>query len=510
MKLKYQLFLALLAGGGMLILLLAAYATWSFERGFLDYVNRIEHKRLEPLTMVLVEGYTKQGDWNWITADNHKRWRSLLKENLRSDGRRQRPSNLARSLILADADKTILISRESLPHSGESRDSDRRNDVRPKDDKPKDSILRDDKLEGDKPSGDKPQDNKARDNQRNDEIRTTEPQVIRWSPLMLNDQVIGYLGNLPLRRAPPGLDQLFAESQRRSLVYASLALLPLSALMAWVLTTRIVRPLNQLNSAVARIGDGEFSERLPATRRDELGDLSRQVNRLAGALESNLHARQRWLAEISHELRTPVAVLQAELEAMQDGVINVDDVALTSLHSETTRLSRLIDDLRDLTLADAGALDYQFKQLDFANLVADLLDHAHTRLASAELTLKLVNNGPLMIDADEQRINQLINNLLQNSLRYTDAGGILDIVVNRLGDHVQMLWADSAPGVPESDLPQLFDPLYRADASRHRASGGSGLGLAIVEKIAKAHGGFVHAETSALGGLAIELRLPLV
>ena len=93
----------------MLILLLAAYATWSFERGFLDYVNRIEHKRLEPLTTVLIEGYTKQGDWNWITADDHKRWRSLLKENLRSDGRRQRPSNLARSLILADADKTILL-----------------------------------------------------------------------------------------------------------------------------------------------------------------------------------------------------------------------------------------------------------------------------------------------------------------------------------------------------------------------------------------------------------------
>ena len=490
MKLKYQLFLALLAGGGMLILLLAVYAAWSFERGFLDYVNRIQHKRLEPLSAELVEGYTKQGDWSWITTDGHKRWRSLIKENIHSDGRRGRPSDLDRSLILADVDKSILISRDKRPRDGESRDNNRRSD----DQRGEDRTLRDDTLRDDKHRG---------------EPRVNASQVVHWSPLMLDDQVIGYLGNLPLRRAPPGLDQLFAQSQRRSLVYASLALLPLSALMAWVLTTRIVGPLNQLNSAVARIGDGEFSERLPATRRDELGDLSRQVNRLAGALESNLHARQRWLAEISHELRTPVAVLQAELEAMQDGVINLDDAALTSLHSEATRLSRLIDDLRDLTLADAGALDYQFKRLDFASLVADLLEHAHNRLMSAKLTLKIGSSGPLWIDADEQRINQLINNLLQNSLRYTDAGGTLEITINHCGDDMQMLWADSAPGVPEADLAQLFDPLYRADASRHRDSGGSGLGLAIVEKIAEAHGGKVHARPSVLGGLAIELRLPL-
>ena len=489
MKLKYQLFLALLAGGGMLILLLAAYATWSFERGFLDYVNRIEHKRLEPLSADLVDGYTKQGDWSWITTDDNKRWRSLIKENIHPDGRRERRSNLQRSLILADADKTILISRDNRPRGSESRENDRRND---------------DRLGGHQQRSDKP-----RDERRRDEPRATESQVVNWSPLKLNDQIIGYLGNLPLRRAPPGLDQLFAERQRRSLVYASLALLPLSALMAWVLTTRIVRPLKQLNSAIARIGDGEFSERLPATRRDELGDLSRQVNRLAGALESNLHARQRWLAEISHELRTPVAVLQAELEAMQDGVINVDDAALNSLHSETTRLSRLIDDLRDLTLADAGALNYQFKRLDFARLVTDLLNNANNRLVSAELTLKLGDSSPLLIDADEQRINQLINNLLQNSLRYTDAGGTLEIAIHQQGDHVQMLWADSAPGVPEADLPQLFDPLYRADASRHRDSGGSGLGLAIVEKIAEAHGGRIHARPSVHGGLAIELHLPL-
>ena len=452
MKLKYQLFLALLTGGGILLLLLATIAAWSFDRGFLDYVNRLEREQLEPLHKVLIENHEQHGGWQWITGDR-KRWRSLVRDTLRRDGRRERPGPLDRSLLLADAHNNLLIGHDDSP-------------------------------------------------------RVNGPLDVNWSAITYENQVIGYLGHLPMRRAPPGLDRLFAKRQRRSIIYASLALLPLSALMAWMLTTRIVGPLNQLNAAVARIGDGEFGERLPSTRRDELGDLSRQVNRLAGALESNLHARQRWLAEISHELRTPVAVLQAELEAMQDGVITVDADALASLHGETTRLSRLIDDLRDLTLADAGALDYQFTRLDFTGLVTDLLEHARTRLTTAKLTLTLRDNGPLLLEADEQRINQLINNLLQNSLRYTDAGGHLEILIDLQADNIRMLWSDSAPGVPDTDLPHLFNPLYKVDTSRQRDSGGSGLGLAIVDKIAQAHGGRVRAEASALGGLAIEVTLP--
>lgn len=447
MKLKYQLFLALLTGGGILIILLAAIADWSFNRGFLDYVNRLERQRLVPLRTALVEGYEREGDWQWATRSN-KHWRGLIRENVRLHSRRER-APLDRSLLLADAEKNVLIGRGRERHA------------------------------------------------------------VNWSPLTLEGRVIGYLGDLPLKRAPPGLDRVFADRQRRNFIFASLALLPLSALMAWILTTRIVRPLDKLNTAIARIGDGEFSERLPATRRDELGDLSRQVNRLAAALESNLKARQRWLAEISHELRTPVAVLQAELEAMQDGITPIDQNALSSLHSETTRLSRLIDDLRDLTLSDAGALDYHIERLDLTTLVTQILKQANTRLNEAQLELMLRDQGRLLIDADAQRLGQLINNLLQNSLRYTDAGGSLDVTLERRDDEARLLWADSAPGVPTTDLPRLFDPLFRVDASRRRASGGSGLGLAIVGRIAEAHGGRVNAQHSSLGGLAIELMLPL-
>ena len=460
MRLKYQLFLALLAGGALLIALLAVIADTSFNRGFLDYVNRVETRRLEPLRAALVEGYERDGGWDWIDG-RPSVWRALVREHARGDGRRPRPSPSDRDsprdrpalrdrlLVLADADRNALVGRSDAPE-------------------------------------------------------------LSWTPLTLDGRTVGHLGARTLRRVPSGLEELFAARQRRStLVVASLALLPVSALMAWLLTRRIVRPLDRLNAAVARIGDGDFAMRLPEARRDELGELSGRVNRLAAALEANLGARRRWLAEISHELRTPVAVLQAELEAMQDGVSPVDEAALASLHGETTRLSRLIDDLRDLTLADAGALDYRFERLDLGALVAERLEPARARLVEAGLELALENDGPVSVDADSQRLAQLIDNLLQNSLRYTDAGGRLEVHVGRRDDLARLLWQDSAPGVPGPDLPRLFDPLYRVDDSRRRETGGSGLGLAIVGKIAEAHGGRVRAAASALGGLAIELELPL-
>ncbi len=459
MRLKYQLFLALLAGGALLIALLAGIADTSFNRGFLDYVNRVEQRRLQPLRTALIEGYERHGDWSWIDG-RPVAWQALVRSNARSDDRRTRPPPSDR-----DSPRDRPPFSERLPVL---TDADRRT------------------LAG-----------------------RTDATGLAWTPLTLDGRTVGYLGARPLRRVPSGLEELFAARQRRSFLIASLALLPVSALMAWLLTTRIVRPLDRLNAAVARIGDGDFAMRLPENRKDELGELSGRVNRLAAALETNLGARRRWLAEISHELRTPVAVLQAELEAMQDGVSPVDEAALASLHGETARLSRLIDDLRDLTLADAGALDYRFERLDLPGLVAERLEAARTRLAEGDIELVVRSDGPVPVHADGQRLAQLIDNLLQNSLRYTDPGGRLEVRTERGDDVARLRWEDSAPGVPASDLPHLFDPLYRVDDSRRRETGGSGLGLAIVGRIAEGHGGRVRASSSGLGGLAIELELPL-
>ncbi len=191
-----------------------------------------------------------------------------------------------------------------------------------------------------------------------------------WIPISSGDTIAGYLGYRQIRQFSGGIDDVFAAQQRRSLTYAALFMIALSGVLAVALAARIVRPILKINSAVNRISQGEYTHRIESDRLDEIGDLARNINRLATTLDQNLSARQQWLAEISHELRTPVAILQGELEGMIDGIIPVDDAAIASLHSESLRLSRLISDLHSLTLSDIGALDYQFEALDVVSLIA--------------------------------------------------------------------------------------------------------------------------------------------
>lgn len=480
MRLKYQLFLTLLLSSGVLIAVLAAFSSWSFDRGFLAYVDDTERQRLEPLIEALAEGHAREGDWRRVIG-NREAWVALLDEHI--GGRRRRPPSgpsaprrepppgpssgsppgdgrlltIDPRLLLADAERRVLIGRAPREESD-----------------------------------------------------------VRWQPIRVAERTVGYLGYRPLKALPGRLDQLFAARQKRSFLYAALAMVLLSALLAIALAARIVRPLLQVNDAVERIGRGQYAHRVPVGGADEIGKLARDINRLALTLEKNLTARRQWLAEISHELRTPVAVLRGELEAIQDGVKALDAAAVASLHAEALRLGRLIDDLHELTVSDVGALDYRFEPLDLREILSDRLAAARN-VAEALSVEAVLGEKPAPIEGDRQRLGQLVDNLLQNSLRYTEAGGRVRIALSR-GDHrIVVDWSDSAPGVDDEHLPRLFEPLYRVDASRRRdgrlgegsgTADGSGLGLAIVRKIVEAHGGEVTAGHSALGGLSVRIELP--
>lgn len=500
MRLKYQLFLLLLLTGGLLIALMAAIGSWNFNRGFIGYINDIERQQLNPIVDALAAGYALEGSWDWVT-DDRREWTALLATHL--DLRRPpRPGGLRREgakrrnepganprppppggsdfappprprgsvnaaltldprLLLADADRTVIIGRER---------------------------------------GDR---------------------QVHWQPVTTENRIVGYLGNRERQTLPGRLDQAFAEKQRRGFLYAALAMVLLSALLAVALAGRLARPLLAVNDAVARIGRGEYAHRVPVARSDEIGDLSRSINTLAVTLEKNLGARRQWLAEISHELRTPVAILQGELEAIQDGVNSLDEVAIDSLHAETLRLARLIDDLHDLTLSDVGALDYRFERLDLGEVVTARIATVRNQSEAAALDIHVspaslpsashqkFEPEPLIVDGDGQRLCQLVDNLLQNSVRYTDADGEVCVTLSRTQDRAVIVWTDSAPGVTDEQLGRLFEPLYRADASRNRGNGGAGLGLAIVLRIIEAHGGTIAASHSPKGGLALRIELPL-
>jgi two-component system sensor histidine kinase BaeS len=230
---------------------------------------------------------------------------------------------------------------------------------------------------------------------------------------------------------------------------------------------------------------------------------------MAAALERQQGLQRQWMAELSHELRTPLAVLQGELAALQDGVRPLDRAAVDSLAAEAARLGRLVDDLYDLSLAEAGGLRYRFEPTDLAALLREAVEAQRAACAAAGLVLEAeLPAVPCIARADPARLRQAIDNLLLNARRYTDAPGPVRVVLRAERDGWLLSVDDGPPGVPDAALPRLFEPLYRVEGSRARHAGGAGLGLAIVARVLEAHGGRAEAAHSSLGGLRVLLRLP--
>ncbi len=289
---------------------------------------------------------------------------------------------------------------------------------------------------------------------------------------------------------------------------AGLSLLVALAL-AYGVAQRWLRPLQQAQRAARRMAQGELAVRVPQDREDEIGALMRDLNAMAASLQQTDTERRRWIAQLSHELRTPLAILRGELEALADGVRPWSPGALASLQDEVQRLHRLIEDFHLLAVSDMRRLPCQFQPVDVAALLRQAAQRVDERLRAKGLQLLLDLDDALgTAHWDGDRIAQLLGNLLENSLRYTDAPGRVLLRARRRGDAVQIVVEDSAPGLPPEQRRQLFDPLFRAEASRSRASGGSGLGLSIARALALSHGGSLRAEASPLGGLAQCLSLP--
>ena len=334
-------------------------------------------------------------------------------------------------------------------------------------------------------------------------------------PIKLNGEVIALARMRPGARVPDAVETRFLRSQYLGILAVAAALLLLALASAWWVARRWARPLHAVQAATERIARGEFDVRLQGRqqgegRSDEIGDLVRNVNRMAEGLQQLEGARRRWLADISHELRTPLAVLRGEIEALVDGVRPLRPEAIVSLHEDALHLGKLVDDLHLLAMSDLQSLPCSFDELDAVDLARQSVARLQPRAAAKGLALS-VEMGPLTtlpVRWDSTRIEQLLGNVLENSLRYTDAPGRIVLALKRQGDRITIDIDDSAPGVPAADLPRLFEPLYRADSARSRHRGGSGLGLAICNAIVRSHGGRIDAAPSSLGGLHLHIELP--
>ncbi|ABA87621.1 sensor histidine kinase [Syntrophotalea carbinolica DSM 2380] len=475
LSIKHRLFLAFLAAAGLVVASMFFITKFSFERSLLRYVNTTEQERLVRLEAMLETAYQDHGNWDFL-RNNRRLWMHML-----LSCRHEKPFP---AMLSEDRSRWLEPPppERPLPHVPPppmQQNFDWRVTLLDAGKKPIFSSL----APGDKP---------------------------RFSPLAIDHQIIGYLGLTPPKIIIDPHQQRFAQEQRRSMAIISLIVTTAAALLSLPLSRRMVKRITTLATATHRLAAGNYDIRVEAKSGDELGQLARDFNSLAKTLESNEHMRRRWVADISHELRTPLAVLRGEVEAVQDGVRLLTPQTLDTLHSEVLRLERLVSDLYELSLSDIGALQYRKTDIDLMEVLQQSLDAHLPQFTEKGLSLLAPSAQPedLFIHGDPERLSQLFSNLLENSLRYTDANGQLQVTIEILEHAVQLNFRDSAPGVPPETLGRLFERLFRVEGSRNRKHGGAGLGLALCKNIVEAHNGSIEARPSTLGGLWVVVTLP--
>ncbi len=281
-----------------------------------------------------------------------------------------------------------------------------------------------------------------------------------------------------------------------------------------VLTARrFTEPLSETMKAADALSQGDLSARVPVDGSREFRHFARSFNRMAETLEIADRQRRELLADVAHELRTPLAVIQGNLEGLRDGIYEASPEHLDLVLDETYKLSRLVEDLRLLTLAEAGQLNLDIQELDVRQLLVDVRDTYAYQASEAEIPLALDLAGSLpALSADPQRLGQVLGNLLTNALRHTQPGGAVTLgAAAVLGENELQLWvSDTGEGISPDDLARIFDRFWRGDVARSRATGaGSGLGLAIAKSLVEAHGGRIWAESELGVGTTVTFLLPL-
>ena len=470
MPLPLKLFTAMFLATISVVGCLGFIIQWSFDQGFLEYVNLEEQKEINRLTHQLELYYGQHQSWEELRRN------PLVVLMLHAQ---TEPDPKIRKRILA------IIEHGNMPDwmADKNTKKERRH--------PLERIILLDQ---------------------NSEIifgSQLDQKLPHMIALMDGERRVGSLGLYPPKKISETNQLLFMERQKEIMLIASLAAILITAGVSMLLAYHLTRPIQKLSTAANNLAKGDYTTRVRAENRGAVGKLLQDFNTLATTLEENESQRKRWLSDIAHELRTPLTSLMGEVEALQDGIRKPDERTLGNLHQGITRLKRLVEDLYDLTRSEIGMLSLITDELDLSDLVAGEVESYTQEAANAGLSLTMEPPAtPAPIWGDRQRLQQLLGNLLTNSIRYTDGGGKINVSVSRQGSSVVLDIHDTAPGVDDENRPHLFDRLYRVEQSRNRALGGAGLGLAICEQIVLAHHGTISATNSPLGGLHLQVVLP--
>jgi len=492
-RIRSKLFFIMLLNSIFLVMTMYLLIQWTVDKELIKYINIREQQMFSVINQQLEDSYEAHGDWSFIVRQPHM-FHQILRQ---ADGRTVEHKPMERRPPPPEHRKPFSKNRPPFSHKDEGEHhpfQGERSFRRPPSDVHNFSLL-----------------------DREKQVVIGPYRVGEKYKLMAigsSSETIGWLAFKRKRNPGDDFDFALQESLTEGFLLISGLVIFLSATFAIPLTYFIVRRIKALTEGAKAISSGELGHRVTVTNKDEISELGRDFNHLAQTLEQNESARKRWIADISHELRTPLAITSGELEAMEDGVrpLNIENVK--SARDEIKHLQRLVNDLYELTNADIGAISYHKSPLDLVQLIQT--EGEHFTLLAGEQGLKLSINLPrerANIQADASRLKQLIQNVLGNSIKYTDAPGEIRIMVKAFKKGKQgmaeLTIEDSSPGVAGLHLDKLFDHLYRVEASRNRQTGGSGLGLAICKQIVLAHQGEMKASASNLGGLKVTILLPL-
>ena len=461
MKIFPKLFLASSMSFLVVIGLMLFVIQWRFEQDLTRYINNIETNQLEVFASELEEYYAEVQTWDFL--ESNPRIAELILRQSRS------------------FDQNIIIVPRAMRERRRFRFS-----------------------------FDEPNDTRAMGrlillNQEKEVIIGAKelPENLIQIPINFEEEVVGTLALLPSNKLFESIDLQFADAQRQALYLSGFVALLIAAIISLILTQNISGPIRKLARATRSLISGEFKTRVNITNKDELGKLSRDFNILAKTLDKEAESADKWLADISHELRTPLAILKSELEAIEDGIREFDEETLNSLTHEVKRINTLVNDLYELSLSDLGAMKYQMVETDIKNNIESSIESFRDRYREAEIDIKTNFDEVGNILGDQHRLTQLFTNLLENTLKYTDGPGSLNINMQGIDNEIIVSFADSAPGVDEETLDKIFDRFYRVELSRSREMGGAGLGLSICSEIVDAHSGSIKAKQSSIGGLEI-------
>jgi len=309
------------------------------------------------------------------------------------------------------------------------------------------------------------------------------------------------MGGMRRRMMMGAAERTFVESYHKSLWWIGFLFAGIGLVVSYFLSGNITRPLRQLSQAAEKIRQGELKQEVPVETGDEVGQLASVFNQMSAELAANESNRQELLANIAHELKTPLAVLQGHLESMLDGVEQPEPDKLFSMQEEVMRLTRLVGDLRDLSLAQVHQLELHLQPVELGEKTERAAEMLEPLLEEKKLHFvkDLAPDLPVR-QLDPDRMNQVLYNLITNAIRYTTPGTAILLKTEGAGEKVRLTIADEGPGIPPEDLPHVFEQFYRGDKSRNRASGGSGIGLSLAKSFVEAQGGHIEARNRPQGG----------